>query len=155
MSNANFRQLCTELRTAAAAPVPCFDEDELEKMTISVTVNEVKVVVRHEPERVPMDTHLSVAFGPLPHHDQLAACRALMDVNSLMVWTRECSFARDPDSGDIVLQYASSLRDTSAPDLYAAIRELADIAQGWRQHRFLCASGDSPVASLIAAAEAT
>ena len=153
MNNMNFRELCVELYSAAASPLPDFDFDQPRTVSISVAVDGIEVVVRHQPARVPMDTQLSVAFGPLPRENPLAACRVLMDINSLMLWNRECSFARDPATGEIVLQYGYSLRDQAAPDLYASIRELADIANGWRQHSFLCASGDSPIGSLIAAAE--
>lgn len=150
MKSTSFNQLCAALCQAAATTVPDLDPDAAGNTALAVTVDDVEFVLSHEPALAPMDALLAVTFGPLPSDNPLNVCRVLMDVNSLMLWNQACSFGRDPATRQIVLQYVYSLQDASGPDLYARIREVADIALGWRTHRFLCPAGSSPFASLSA-----
>ena len=153
MTDSNFREVCTALCHAVAAPVPNLNPDATGNTAIAMTLDDIEIVVRHEPERAPADALLTIVFGPLPRDNTLAACRALMDVNSLMLWQRACSFGRNRATGEIVLEYAYPLEHACGGQLYACIRELADVALDWRKHRFLDPSGRSPVGELVAACE--
>lgn len=146
MMTMKFEQLCASLCGAAGAAGGHARE-------VRVDVNDVAVLIRPDDAPAPTRVRLCVSFGPLPEEKPLSACQALMEVNSLMLWSADCSFARDPATGEIVLQYSYPLEGASASELYATVLELAEVARSWREHWFLCPSGLSPVASLIEAAQ--
>jgi hypothetical protein len=151
MTKLIFDELCTKLCKAAGTPVPELCPDSNGNTAIAVTVGDVDVIVAHEPRRAPASAFLSVNCGPVPAGDSVAAYRALMEVNSLMMWSRGCSFGRNPRTGEIVLQYAYPLQEASAAELYECIRTFADVAQSWRESHFLGPQGNSLVAPLMAA----
>jgi hypothetical protein len=150
MNDSIFHTLCTKLCMAAGTPVPNLNPDPSGNTVLSVTVDEIEVVLIHEPQRNANDALLSVAFGQLPAKHTLQACHALMEINSLMLWSRACSFGLDPKSGSIVLQYGFPLK-SPAHELYDCILTLADVARAWRETQFVTEPGVSLIGPLIAA----
>lgn len=151
MTYPSFQQLCIALCDGIEAPRLEFRESTAPDVAIVMTVGDVEITLWDEASDAPGDVMLLVAFGPLPRDKSLDACRALMDLNSLMLWKPACVFGRDAATGDVVLRYAYPLKNASAFDLYACIRDLAGVAQDWREHHFLDPSGSSSIASLVAA----
>jgi hypothetical protein len=158
MNGSVFDSLCAEIRVAmpgmygSARQVSSARAGDMARAgcALAVSVGGVEIEIRHETT-APSDLLLTVPFGQLPQENRLEACRALMDVNTLLRWNKSCAFGRTPSTGDIVLQCSLPLHDVSADEVIASIVELADIAHGWRQHRFLCPAGNSVVASLYSA----
>jgi hypothetical protein len=142
-------QLCAALCNATGMPPPDLTPDCNGNTALGITVSDVEIVLSHEPVIAPKEALLAVAFGAVPESEALDVCRALMDVNSLMLRNHGCSFGCDVLSSRIVLQYAYPLAGGSGEDLHARICELAAIAQDWRDHRFLAATGTSLIGSLI------
>jgi hypothetical protein len=149
MKTLTFQALCTKLCFAAEAPVPYLEPDSLGNTVLSITVDGIEIVLAHKPHRNSRDALLSVAFGPLPEENALAACHALMEINSLLLWNRACTFGRNREKA-IVLQYAFPLQ-SSACELYHCILTVANVARSWRQTHFITEPGASLIAPLIAA----
>jgi hypothetical protein len=149
MRNLDFMQLCAALCNATGMLTPDLTPDCNGNTALGITVSDVDVVLSHEPLIAPNHALLAVTFGAVPKSDALEVCRALMDVNSLMLWNHACSFGCDASASRVVLQYAFPLAGGSGEDLHARICELAAIAQDWRDHRFLGATGTSLIGSMI------
>ena len=139
--SSKFHQLCKSLCEAAGSSVPPLDPDLNGDMAIEVGFGDVSIAVSHEPGRAPAHAHVSVIFGPLPPGRALAASQALMELNTVMLKQCDCTFARHPDSGEIVLRYPYRLSGASALDLYGRLVEFAEIARAWREHHFLSPAG--------------
>jgi hypothetical protein len=109
----------------------------------SVTLGDVVVEVSFDPERSPASALITTTFGELPQqsqHLQLAAVRALMDANYLMMGLGASVFCQDPQSGRVLLQYALPLSDkTSVDDLHQGVLEVARYVRLWRQEHLLAA----------------
>jgi hypothetical protein len=149
MRNLSFMQLCAALCDETGMPAPDLSPDDEGNTALAITVDDVEIVLSHEPRIAPDDALVAVTFGEVPSNDALDVCRALMDVNSLMLWNHSCSFGRDASASEIVLQYAYPLPGGSAQDLYARICELAEIVQDWREHRFLSPTGSTLIGSIM------
>lgn len=149
MRDINFMQLCVDLCNATGLPTPDLTPDNHGNTALAITLNRVDIALSHEPAIAPDDALLAVTFGAVPQADALSVCRALMDVNSLMLWNHSCSFGCDAADSQIVLQYAYPLLGGSGEDLHARICELAQIAQDWRDHLFLSPGGSSLIGSLL------
>jgi len=109
----------------------------------SVTLNDVVVEVSHDRQRRPGCAFITTTFGALPQDSQLAAVRALMDANYLMMGLGASVFCQEPESGRVLLQYALPLSEkTSVLDLYQGVQEVARYVRLWRQEHLLPA--DTP-----------
>jgi hypothetical protein len=132
MAISNFGRLCAALCDINSIPAPDLDSDSSGHIALEVTVDGVPVVVRHEEGRGDSSARLSVVLGRVPPQEELAACRALMDLNGMMLWMSLASFGRDRQSGEFVLHCEYPMARASAFDLQTTIRDLADVARSWR-----------------------
>ena len=107
-------------------------------LRFSITLNDVVVEVSHDRQRNPGCAFITTTFGELPQVSQLAAVRALMDANYLMMGLGASVFCQDPASGRVLLQYALPLSEkTSVVDLYQGMQEVARYVRLWRQEHLL------------------
>jgi hypothetical protein len=98
-----------------------------------VMLGDVVVEVSHDRERSTGSALITTTFGELPHESQLAAVRALMDANYLMMGLGASVFCQDPQSGRVLLQYALPLSGkTSVEDLFQGVQEVARYVRLWR-----------------------
>jgi hypothetical protein len=138
-----FHRICAGLCDATGAAMPAFVTNSAGNTAASLTIDDVDVRLWYEPARAPDQLHVSMAFGELPRDNALATCRALMDINSLLLWNSGCSFCHDTCTGQIMLMYAYPLEGANAADLARRIGDFAAVAHGWREHRFLAPASAS------------
>jgi Tir chaperone protein (CesT) family len=156
MAIASFHQLCAELCEVCDVPTPELATDASGLLGMTLTIHEVDVCLHHAPRGATPTVHISVEFGVIPSTSELPALRALLDTNLMLHGVNAPAFARNPDSGDILLQYACPFEQVTVAGLFQSIHALASMAQQWRGDHFLSteevdADGDASAASALGA----
>ena len=88
-----------------------------------------------------------VEFGVPPPERELQTWHALLDANFLMLDANAPSFSRNPMTGEVVLQHACTLHDTTCEDLCGRLLAIAEVAVRWRRDYFLGEPPSGPVAA--------
>ncbi|HSW19909.1 MAG TPA: CesT family type III secretion system chaperone [Ramlibacter sp.] len=151
MAITSFHQLCADLCEVCGVPAPELAPDESGLLGMTLTLHEVDVCLHHAPLAATPAVHVSVEFGVVPAAVELQALRELLDTNLMLHGVNAPAFARNPTSGDVLLQYAVSLDRATVAGLFESINALVLMAQQWREDYFLSSEDAQPDATSPAA----
>jgi hypothetical protein len=136
MTVSTFEGLFSGICELAGAPVPDVPATDAGPVAIAIEFDGVKFVLAHEAGERADHVCMLAVFGPLPSGNELAACRALLQLNA-RVHCLGHAFGRNPATADIVLKHHLALDETTAVELYQQMVSTAEGIRGWRQHHFL------------------
>lgn len=149
MAVASFQVLCEGVCGIFGVQPPGLQPDANGLTGFTLQLRGVDISVVEAPAGASPEVFVLVEFGAPPAGRELETWHALLDANFLMLGANAPSFSRNPVTGDVVLQYASTLHDATCEALCESIRAIADVAARWRQDYFLGAipPGDAPSAT--------
>jgi hypothetical protein len=133
MGVASFEDLCRGLCELAGVATPALERDEEGSLAVVVPAEGLEVTLTHEPARSATHVFVLAGVGPLPQGGELDACKALLEINAGLLRHAGLCFSRDPQTGDMLLQQACALDDTTPVGLYQRVRELSVAVHEWRQ----------------------
>ena len=149
MAVASFQVLCEGVCSLFGAAVPELQPDANAMTGFTLQVRGVDISVVEAPHGTAPAVFVLVEFGAPPAGRELQTWHALLDANFLMLEANAPSFSRNPVTGDVVLQYASTLHDATCEALCESICAIAEVAARWRQDYFL---GDASPPGMAASA---
>jgi len=105
----------------------------------SLAVDDVQVTAIHSPNsKLGGNTvYFLIDLGLMPVSDELAAWRALMEVNFELLKGNAICFSRRPVTGEVLLQKAWSLEQGEVDDLLCELLMMVKLARRWREEGFL------------------
>jgi hypothetical protein len=105
----------------------------------SMHVDETQVTAIHSPHsKLGGNTvYFFIDLGRMSAADELAAWRALMEVNFELLDGRAACFSRRPVTGEVLLQKAWSLEQGDVDGLLGELRMMVGLAKRWRMDGFL------------------
>ncbi len=137
MAVASFQVLCEGVCGIFGVPLPPLQPDANGMTGFTLQLRGVDISVVEAPTGTAPAVFVLVEFGPPPAGRALQIWHALLDANFLMLEANAPSFSRNPVTGDVVLQYASTLHDANCEALCESICAIAEVAARWRQDYFL------------------
>ncbi|MGE4242663.1 CesT family type III secretion system chaperone [Ramlibacter sp.] len=144
---ARFQDLCDGYCGIAGVPAPQLEMEAEGLVAFHVRLRGVTVDFVYSPAVDDQRILVIVEMGPLPEHNG-AAVAGLLDANFFRQQPGAPVFARNPATGDAVLQLLHPLEATTAADLFAVVDAGIDTALQWRDGEVPSASS-TPPASLI------
>lgn len=109
------------------------DEDD----SLALMVDSVGMLLTYKPEMTDRCAFVFCDFGRVSPASELKALRRLLEINLLMYRGGAPTFARDPDSGHIMLLCEVPL-DLATPDmLMTYLKQLSVHARQWQQEHHL------------------
>lgn len=128
--------LCSNLCSLLGLPLPDLRADEDGALCFTVAIKEIEIGFVAD-ERVSAD-HIQylVHFGSAPDEREPLVLRELLHANLLSQQPGAPVFARDPQTGEVVLAGLLQLGACPAEQVLAGLVELVDSAISWRNtHR--------------------
>jgi hypothetical protein len=129
----DFVQLYEGVCSLVGQPV---QEPEIRKSglwLLKLPIDEFDVHFLHAPGVDSETAAIVIQFGTIRPEAELQAYTELLDANYSLDGESAPRFSRDPESGAIIFQCAFGLSGASAPELYAHLLEMVQMARSWRQ----------------------
>jgi hypothetical protein len=101
--------------------------------SITVRLRDVAVTLLQLDNKRPDTVFLIAELGVMPEHRALAGWLSLLNTNLWLVGQNAPAFCRNPETGQVLLQWACPLDSVTATDAYQQICAMADLACQWRQ----------------------
>jgi hypothetical protein len=133
-------QLCAMIDVAP----PQLDADDDGIVAFSASLRGVDATFTHDTSSRPDEARIHVFFGHVPEHKELEALRELLNANYLMQQAGAPSFSRNPDTGELVLQYVYPLEEASGENLWAGLQTIIDRVLRWRETFALSEADKAP-----------
>ncbi len=148
MAVASFTDLCAGLCELVHVRTPSLKEDSLGRVGFHVVLRGATVNLVHCPHACPDHVFVLFEFGPVGQDGQqsLADLQTLLDANFVLLQVNPPVFSRNPDTGDVVLQYVFQLFDATPHDLYALIERGVNMVSNWREGTAQDDTGELPTA---------
>jgi hypothetical protein len=123
MAIANFEQLCAGFCEVVAVPPPALRTDNLGLTAFHVILRGETVNLVHRPKASADHVFVLFELGPLPDDatDPLGQITALLDANFALLQLNAPMFSRNPQTGDVLLQYIYPLFEATPAGLYELI----------------------------------
>jgi len=131
MALKNLQELCNGICASLGRPAPTLAADKLGVLSFTLRIEDIDIdlVEIGGDEGVGPQLLVAVNFGAVPPGQESALLPHLLESNFLMMGENAPAFGRDPRSGDIALQCAIALADTSVDAVCRALVALADAAK--------------------------
>ncbi len=134
MAVASFEDLCAGLCDLVQVPLPFLKEDSLGRIGFHVLLRGATVNLVHCPHACPDHVFVLFEFGGVRQDGpgSLADLQSLLDANFVLLQVDPPFFSRNPETGDVVLQYVFKLFDATPHEVYALIDRGVDKVSQWR-----------------------
>jgi len=135
MAVASFENLCADFCEIVGVSAPTLKEDLLGRVAFHVTLRGTTVNLVHLPRACPEHIFVLFELGPIgPDSAETSLdLQLLLEANFSLLKLNPPVFSRNPDTGDLVLQYVYSFFDASAHDLRELIDDGIDLVVQWRE----------------------
>lgn len=136
MAVANFEELCAGFCEIAGLKAPVLQPDASGLVAFHFRFRDVTVDVMHWPQRCAQSAYIAFAFGTLPADEQeRAAHLELLMMANFVSWQPQGTFACNPASGEVMLQYSYPLSDATPHALLELVEHGTTLASDWRASR--------------------
>lgn len=134
MAVANFDELCAGFCEIAGVRAPVLQPDASGLAAFHFKFRGVTVDVMHWPHRCAHSAYIAFAFGALPpgDADRASHMELLLMANFVSFWQPQGTFACNPATSNMVLQYTYSLADATAHALFELVEHGTALALEWR-----------------------
>lgn len=134
MAVASFENLCADFCEIVGVPTPALTEDLLGRVAFHVTLRGTTVNLVHLPRVCPDHIFVLFELGPLGTDSPETSLdlQYLLEANFSLLKLNPPVFSRNPDTGDVLLQYVYPFFDASGHDLRELIDDGIDLVVHWR-----------------------
>jgi hypothetical protein len=133
MAVANFEELCAGFCEIAGLDAPQLKSDQRGLVAFHTVFRGVTVDVMHWPDLCGDKAFVLFDFGPIPGHVEVKRLRALLRANFLPFQQTPGIYGCNPATGDVMLQYALPLFETTAHNLLELVEDGVERASRWRE----------------------
>lgn len=133
MSATSLQTLAAQFCAIIDVAPPQLGPDDDGVVAFSTSLRGVDATITHDSWDRPDEAVIHVFFGHVPEHRELEALRELLNANYLMQQAWAPSFCRNPDTGEVVLQYVYPLEEASGENLWAGMQTIIDRVLKWRK----------------------
>lgn len=133
MRAAEFDRLCDELAVLLGTKAAQLEERKSGLWVLPLPIDGDRIYLLHAPD---VDAHAAsivVEFGALPSDCEFSGLLDLLEANRTFHGSFTPRFARDPETGEVLLQFTFRLHDISAEVVYSKIMDMILMAREWRE----------------------
>jgi hypothetical protein len=136
MAVANLEELCAGFCEIVKIAPPALSADALGQVAFHVVLRGETVNLVHRPNEFPEHVFVVFELGPVGAEGADAAVQmcALLDANFAPLQLHAPVFSRNPQTGDVLLQYIYPLFEATPTGLYELIDTGLNSVDRWRHH---------------------
>lgn len=150
MTIASFEELCNGFCSLAGMREVTFAPTDSGSLAATIHLRGIPVSVLQFVHDRPDAAFLVAEFGTMPQDRALEGWLGLMGANLAVVGEDTPVFSRNPQTGEVLLQWACTLSDLTVVDVYQRVSKMVELALQWRHDGFLSGPAEQVAATALA-----
>jgi hypothetical protein len=128
----SFADLCRCFCALQGLPAPALDAGREGLQAFTLDVSGISLTVVHDAQADPDALFLVAELGTPPDDEaELRGWFALLEANYWLRADNAPMFSRNPQTGEVILQWTQSLAQSTAQSLHDAVTKMTDLACRW------------------------